>query len=397
MRDLPNLLYLADVPVESSYHGSALIYRLLQGFPQERLRIVEAGTYESKPERRLSGVKYQRMPVKEARLLNTRLNRWVSSAMSLQASVKSSQLSHAIQDFRCDAVLTVAHGYSWLTAAAYARQQNIPLHLIVHDDWPRMLPDVSPIRQWVDWQFGRCYREAISRLCVSPFMVEEYERRYGVKGSVLYPSRAADAISFAEPPKHLADSSRPLTCVFAGTINSPGYVRALQLLSDSLNEVKGRLVIYGPLTQEQAVDLGLAGQNIEVRGLLPSNELIQRLRAEADVLFVPMSFRLEDRDNAKISFPSKLTDYTALGLPLLIYGPPYCSAVRWAKENDGVAEVVETQSDGALLAAIRRLNDSPQNRAMLAQQAIEAGNQYFSYDTGSRIFYSGLRQAAIAL
>jgi hypothetical protein len=53
-----------------------------------------------------------------------------------------------------------------------------------------------------------------------------------------------------------------------------------------------------------------------------------------------MSFNAVDRANMEISFPSKLTDYTAVGLPLLIYGPHYCSAVQWARENPGVAEVV---------------------------------------------------------
>ena len=40
---LPRLLYIGDVPVEASYHGSALLYRLLQTYPPDRLRIIEAG------------------------------------------------------------------------------------------------------------------------------------------------------------------------------------------------------------------------------------------------------------------------------------------------------------------------------------------------------------------
>ena len=40
---LPRLLYIADVAVEASYYGSALVYRLLERYPVEQLRIVEAG------------------------------------------------------------------------------------------------------------------------------------------------------------------------------------------------------------------------------------------------------------------------------------------------------------------------------------------------------------------
>ena len=42
---LPRLLYLGDVPVEASYHGSALIYRLLQHYPVDRLMIIESNLF----------------------------------------------------------------------------------------------------------------------------------------------------------------------------------------------------------------------------------------------------------------------------------------------------------------------------------------------------------------
>ena len=67
--------------------------------------------------------------------------------------------------------------------------------------------------------------------------------------------------------------------------------------------------------------------------------------------------RNSDRINMEMAFPSKLADCTATGLPLLIYGPAYCSAVTWARENPGVAEVVETE--GALSDAITHWHKIP--------------------------------------
>ena len=60
---LPRLLYIGDVPVESSYHGSALLFRLLQGWPSERLRVIEANLLRSLPERRLPGIQYEELQV----------------------------------------------------------------------------------------------------------------------------------------------------------------------------------------------------------------------------------------------------------------------------------------------------------------------------------------------
>ena len=54
-----------------------------------------------------------------------------------------------------------------------------------------------------------------------------------------------------------------------------------------------------------------------------------------------------------VSFPSKLADYTATGVPLLVMGAVYSSAVRWAREFDGAAAVV-VEDDGAEALRARR-------------------------------------------
>src|SRR6185503_21071612 len=70
---LPRLLYIADVPVEASQHGSALIFRLLETYPADRLRVVETGV-PSQAERRLPGVTYANLRIGRQRWLNTRLH-----------------------------------------------------------------------------------------------------------------------------------------------------------------------------------------------------------------------------------------------------------------------------------------------------------------------------------
>ena len=387
---LPRLLCLADVPIEASYHGSALLYRLLQAYPPDRLRVIETNLVRSIPERRLSSVGYAELRLGPRRPLYTRFSRWYAAWLTLRAGAHAAKLPHLLSGFSPDAVLTVTHGFSWRTAARFAADKQLPLHLICHDDLPRLghLPD--RFGPWFDSEFERIYRQAKSRLCVSPFMAETYQGRYGAAGTVLLPSMAADAPVFNAPPERLGHNRHPLTCVFAGTINSPGYLRALRVLADALLPLHGRLLLFGPLTPEQAAAAGLATWNVEVRGLLGSAELIQRCRAEADVLFVPMSFAEADKANMQISFPSKLTDYTAMGLPLLIFGPKYSSAVRWARENPGVAEVVDTYEADRLAEALKRLERNPQHRTRLAAEALAVGNRFFSCAAAWAIFHAAL-------
>jgi len=388
MADLPRLLYLGDVPVEASYHGSALLYRLLQDYPADRLRVIEGNLSTSRSDRRLPGVRYQSLDIGYARLLNSRFHEWYSRWLERRSGARSRQLPALLEGFEPQAVITVGHGYSWVTAARFAAEHRLPLHLVIHDDWPSIVP--SSLRARVERQFSNVYRQAVSRLCVSPQMMREFERRYGAAGAVLYPARDTGAPSFAGPPDRLRHNGRPPVFAFAGTVNTAGYARLLRHVADCLDPVEGQLLLFGPVTAEQAASVGLAHPRIRACGLLPAGELMTRLRNEADALVVPMSFAPEDRLNMQLSFPSKLTDYTATALPLLIVGPSYCSAVQWANDNPGVAETVTSEEPAALIDAIGRLAGDPAHRWRLAENAKATGDRLFSASHAQSVLMAAL-------
>jgi glycosyltransferase involved in cell wall biosynthesis len=391
---LPKVLYVGDVPVEASYHGSALLHRLLEKYATAHLTIIETGS-QSVPARRLSNVKYLWKPIASRRWLNTRFHPYVVGFYSAAANRLSRKILSRFADIEFDSVLTVAHGFGWLAAAALAESRNVPLNLIVHDDWPRVAEVPEALRGWLDQRFGEVYRQSHSRLCVSPAMCDAYHKRYGEAAQVLYPMRNRKCSEFDRPPLRLSRKDHQFTVAFAGTINSVGYVKALKQLSAALELVNGRLLICGPLNQSDTQALKLDLPNVVLRGLLDWPDLIATLRDEADVLFAPMSFSEADRLNMELAFPSKLADYTAVGLPLLIYGPEYCSVVRWARDNQGVADVVTTESKDDLTEVISRLRSSPDHRLTLANRALEVGRKYFSYDVIQHLFDRALMPAVV--
>ena len=388
---LPRLLYVGDVPVEASYHGSALLYRLFQGYPAARLQIAESNLLPPRTTRRLPDVRHSTFAVGRQRLLNTRFHDWYSRWLIARAASRVGRVRTLLDGFSPEAIVTVGHGYSWVTAARLARDIEVPLHFVVHDDWPHV---VSPrLRRTVDRAFGNVYRQASSRLCVSPSMVNDYLQRYGAAGTVLLPCRAADAPTFAGVAERLHRADTKLVFAFAGTINTPGYATLLRQLAATLVNRDSQLLIFGPLSHEDAAAAGLALPHVILGGLLPADELLTRLRREADVLFVPMSFAPEDAANMRMGFPSKLTEYTAVGLPLLICGPPDCSAVRWATDNPGVAEVA-TSADH-LAGAVDRLSRDAARRIALATTAQNVGARDFSPSTAHAILHHALRTAAV--
>ncbi|HEY3578982.1 MAG TPA: hypothetical protein VGK82_00490 [Pyrinomonadaceae bacterium] len=383
----PRLVYIGDVGVEASYHGSALLHRLLSGYPAEKLCVVETAT-PSVPARRLAGFEYLSYPIAKQRLLNTRFHPHAVVWASRVAARSGAKISALLDGFACESVLTVAHGFGWLAAADFASRRGLPLHLIVHDDWPRVATVRAGFRDWLEENFARVCRQAQSLLCVSPAMCAAYEKRYSVSAEVLYPVRSIDWADFAAPPARVGQrrDDRPFTIAFAGSINSSGYIQALLALQDAVMAIGGRLLIFGPLTADEAHRCGLDAQHTIVRGLVSATELMVHLREEADALFVPMSFRLSDRSNMELAFPSKLADGTAVGLPLIIYGPPYCSAVAWARQTSGVAEVVDTDQRTDLTQAVTRLATDPARRLALAKAALAIGRRYFAHAAVQEVF-----------
>jgi len=382
---LPRLLYVGDVPVEASYHGSALLHRLLSDYPPEQLTIVETATSSETP-RRLPQVNYLSCQIGNQRWLNTRFHPYASAWFTQSAKRSAPKITQSLNGFAFESVLTVAHGFGWVAAAAIAERRNVPLHLIVHDDWPRVANVAPAFRNLLDKRFASVYRQAQSRLCISPAMSRSYGERYGKPAQTIYPSRAAACDQYHEPPARLACNDHAFTIAFAGTINSAGYISALVALQEALKPIGGCLLIFGPTTSAEAQQLGL--NDADVRGLVSSSELLTKLRNEADALFVPMSFAVEDRINMEMAFPSKLADYTAAGLPLLIYGPNYCSAVTWARENAGIAMVVDSQPD--LRETIALLANNPDTRIALGRRALTVGREYFTHDRAQQIFHQSL-------
>jgi hypothetical protein len=384
---LPKLLCFSDVPVENYMHGSTLLYRLLSAYPKDKLMIIE-GTSTSAPDRRIRGVTYSRCEPVWSRLSRTRFHSYISPFITLSAPLQRTYLTKLLRCFEPEAVLTVVWGYSWATAAAYAERARLPLHLIVHDDSPNAEAWGAVEARVIHARLSHWYPKAASRFCASPYMADEYRRRYGAMGDVLYPSRATDAPVFMEPPDTLGQRCQPFTVAFAGTIY-PQYVDRLRRMAVALwATCAGRLLVFGPTPSESVRSL-LQESNIELRDRVSVVDLIRQCRREAHAMFIPMTYLEQHRLNMEIAFPSKLTDATAVGLPLIVDGPEYCSAVRWARENPGVAEVTTEGNTDGLAACLRRLQD-PAHRIRLAGEAISRGNEYFASNRAISLLYSKL-------
>lgn len=267
---MPRLLYVGDIPVAPSVAGALALYRLLRHYPTDRLACLQLRG-SSVPSDRLPGAVYEVDALIFDRLLRTRFAGALRPLSQLLRRTNLSRARRLAADFGAEAVLTLAHGDGWLTAAAVANEMGLPLHLIVHDaehHWGGAHPLTGRlVRRW----FRDAYRGAASRLCVSPKMSAHYRALTGCPGEVLYPMRW-DHQTYTEPPPDLETRVREPVAAYFGTINSPKIAAMLDTLAELLQRLDGRLLVMGPPNHHMAATTVLKRPNVEHRGFMDTFE-----------------------------------------------------------------------------------------------------------------------------
>jgi glycosyltransferase involved in cell wall biosynthesis len=126
----------------------------------------------------------------------------------------------------------------------------------------------------------------------------------------------------------------------------------------------------------------------------PRKELEEWL-CGADAFLVTSVFDPSMRRMMETNFPSKLIEFARFGRPLVIWGPTYSTAVRWALKGNRALCVTEP-APAALWAALRRLADSPAEQERLSGQAVRAARGEFDPDLIHRQFLDAVLIAARA-
>ncbi|TWT56361.1 glycosyltransferase family protein [Allorhodopirellula solitaria] len=381
------LAYVGDVSVEGTFHGSAVLYRLFSKNP-DQCRIIELGRH-SDPENRVEHAFYENVKYASQNLRRSGLGdlgRLVNYTL-LESTIR--RVRRSCEDV--DAIVTVAHGLGWLVADAVARQLHKPLHLIVHDYPSQTFPRTPLKTQSIERAFLQAYVGAASRMCVSPYMESYYRERTGTPGSVLLPGRS-QVVSDQPYAAARVRGHATFTIGLFGTVYSESSLQILRSLAQSIQETFGaesRINIYGvppgvTLRSRLSKDLP-----IQFRGYIPASEFVALLREELDALFLPIPFE-ETSLNMRIHFPSKLTDYTATGLPILVCGPRSSSALKWTSQFPDA--FIACDAPDGLPAAVARMQHYD-DCVSLGANSYAIGNEHFDYSLIGNQFWDTIQSS----
>jgi glycosyltransferase involved in cell wall biosynthesis len=371
---LPRLLYIGDVSVTDTVAGAALLYRLLQFYPADQLAVV-APLRPGAPT--LPGVAYHEWPAMFPRLFHSRF----APPYQLWRARRYYEVPPAIARvatlFRPEAILSVSHLAAWLGAWQLAQQRRLPFHLIAHDDqvYSHHFPKWS--RGWAERKFGQAYRDAVGRFCISDTMADLYQQRFGAAAQVIYPTYKADRVAPQIGPRVGRDATS-LVFGYGGSINSASDMDQLIAFGRAVTARGHRLVVFSPQHHQIAARASLAAVSLDTRAPIHSEELSAYFRAEADCLVLPQSLAAADATLVATAFPSKWSDYSMAGLPVIVWAPPGSSSERFVREHPGCAELVTTTDPADLERAISTIERSPEHRRRLAETLVTVGRDAFS-------------------
>lgn len=383
---LPRLLYVGDVPVSNSFGGATLLFRLLRNYPAERLVVCAPVSRMTEP---LPGVRYVSFDAHWPRLFRTRLSALYCAWIAWRLDSIPRWSLDLVRDFRPTAILTISQTCGWMLGWRLAQREKLPLFMLAHDDhvFYRHLP--RSMWPWAQRSFADACRYATSRFCISELMAREYQIRYGLPFDTQFPSRDPQNPVFKDPAPQASAIRPSLTFAFAGSVYGEAAVRQIVAFAATAADRGHRLIVFSPQYAELLKSAAIA-KGLDSRSPIASAELAACLRREADCLLVIGSFDPAHRDQVSTLFPSKVADYSAVGLPILAWAPDYASIADFSRKHAGCMELVTDPDPTALAPAMERLASSPELRTEYAKEMLRLGMEMFSPDSAWQKFSAHL-------
>lgn len=380
MNDLKILLISSAVPRDTTA-GEVILYR---HFSQSKLKLAIATDD-------LDGILAENLLEIRAnlilnRLTQTRLSMWIHDIYQcFDPLFPYKTLRNYVKSYQPDIIITVAEGIHWIAAQKMSKEFNIPLVTIFHDWWPNLASIHPWAKKSLERRFKQLYQQSAIAFCVS----EEMQQLLGnhQNAQTLYP--IPDRLTIAEKPIILADE-KSFNLVYAGSLSGI-YAPMLQALSAALQDIQEvQLKLFGRPPNWSESQLQQLNEQGTYRGLV-SRDLLRHELKTASALLVTISFDPKNRRWAETSFPSKLVEYCQYTRPVIIWGPEYCSAVRWGRKYQS-ALVVTSSLAQDLVKAIQELATQPEEQTHLANKALVMAQGMFNPVKIQQQFVDGLYQ-----
>lgn len=281
----------------------------------------------------------------------------------------TSEIIDCIQTFKPDIIINALGSLDRIKFCGevmkYAPESKLALYVV--DDWPNT-KFIGRFAEWI-WRkvYDRQYRKIIKRadVCMSicPAMSEAYMQQYGVK---FHPFHNPINVQFWDSVEKEEPKTDEWRVAYVGKINRETRKPLEELCSvmDELNAQKNKLTldIYTPNAASNHSLSEFRCCNLKEQ---VSNEQIPKLLKNYDILFLTLGFSDISRKYARLSMPTKLTEYLISGVPILLYCPSELALSQYVKSYDSA--IVCNQEDKQHLkdALLTIVNDEERRKQIV--------------------------------
>lgn len=247
------------------------------------------------------------------------------------------------------------------------RSLHIPFWGHMHDLWQENTREGSFERSLATKWEPTIFREADKLFCMTENQVEHYAAKYDRAYEIIPHCVPADAEMPEEINVTTKTSDQTMLILYTGNISRYMNLDALREFAECIDLLPAnyRAKLLTSFNAEQCRKQGIYHERIEHGwvGVAESRKLIR----EADILFLPLSFKNCAKDEVRTVFATKTLDYLTSGVPILVYSPPESYHSRCAKQG-GWGCVVEEEDPTALARKIQELATNP-----ILRKAVVAG------------------------
>lgn len=360
----PKILLVTPAPPNTALTGALMLHEMFKNWPKEKLSCFAVMNRELDPtiHEHWHSIDYQfkhKPNESKARSLPGvagDLESFLKEEFTSRTSVR--RIAQEIIAFAgksgAEKIWCVLEGQTLIRLAKHLQDElALPMVTQIWDPPTWWMRD-NNVDDWSQRKVLNTFAEVLSKseaVATASFaMAEQYRQKYNCNAMPVMPGIAEDWLM---KPASCLNESKKLIIGFAGQLYADEeWTKLLAVLDDNNWEVCGREVVIHVFGRKLQLHRRNSA-NIRFFGWRSQIDSIQML-SQCDVLFCPYWFSPVYENEAKLSFPSKLSTYFASGRPVIFFGPDYAAPGRFIREhNAGIA--ITTNSENALLGALQSL------------------------------------------
>ncbi len=343
---IKKIIYISNIifPIKNSGGGSAVLYRHFSRFLAQGIKVLIVNTYASKAIK--SDAEFDELHIPKLWHYPP-LRKKNGILLKIRAYLQYNLIKKNIQINQTDVVLGVLGEYTNWLSYFIAKKNKLKLNFFFHDE-DGLFNQIANNEHLLSKQMLTKILNYTTHVFVVSTQMSDFLVQKGIVKSkivLLYP------IPSAQKPSNITGPNNKT--FFAGWLNKKMHANIINNIALACKNNGTQLSIVSHFNKEQ---LAITANNVSVLPFINNEELYFNFTQQFSFCMVFYSFDSTIEPRMLTSFPSKLTEYTTLQIPILIIAPPFSTLGIWAQKNNWLA-YISTSSVDEISKTINLLNE----------------------------------------